>query len=556
MKPLVALLALSALAAAEPLFDHLDPAAYGSLLRIKPTGYFEVARRFVHPPRVEWRTLDTAVRYRLHLVQDGKIIGTTEAESSPCIADGGWKGAHVGKASIVIEGFDAAGKRIALSRLFPFVVAPDFDPLVAASPARPFRAAALAAFEALDQYPVPLDTALPSDGPQARIRPIILASSVRPDSMAELSYPALHDWLYIDMAAALLRLPDLDASLRQRVREFARSAGEHLLLCRLPAEENIYAGLVRGVADWHGGPAFAVNDQDDVTREKYSRLVEPAKCGYAAEALLKLYEMLGDRRYLDAATEMGEVFAHTQEADGSWPARVDGRTGEILAGYTTSVAAVISFLERLDRHRPEPRWTTLRDKALVWMETYPLRSFGWVLGFDDVASTADADHPYSALSNWDLFHYVRHLSGQPAQLANAPARLAEQMDWNDNHFVFYGPDPLLPIDPWYPTCAEQGTPSSFRDAGDCWIPMDFHTANWGLGLLAMHRLTGDPRWLEKARAAASALTRYQLPDGRTLTWMPDRHLGLSAQANGTATQDFWPAGWAAAATLWAELAVP
>ena len=44
-----------------------------------------------------------------------------------------------------------------------------------------------------------------------------------------------------------------------------------------------------------------------------------------------------------------------------------------------------------------------------------------------------------------------------------------------------------------------------------------------------------------------------LSDGRTITWMPDRTLGISAQANGTATQDFWPAGWAAAATFWAEL---
>ena len=84
--------------------------------------------------------------------------------------------------------------------------------------------------------------------------------------------------------------------------------------------------------------------------------------------------------------------------------------------------------------------------------------------------------------------------------------------------------------------------------------MDFHTANWGRALLAMHRLTGDHIWMEKAQAASATLTRYQLPDGRTLTWMPDQSLGLSSHVFGNATGNFWPSGWASAATFWAELA--
>src|SRR6185503_4610828 len=103
----------------------------------------------------------------------------------------------------------------------------------------------------------------------------------------------------------------------------------------------------------------------------------------------------------------------------------------------------------------------------------------------------------------------------PARMTNTAARIREQLDWNDNHFVFYGDDLLLPFKPFYPTCGEQGNPASFTSPGGCWVPMDFHTANWGRALLQTFELTGDRKYLRTARAAANAITQYQLDDGRT-----------------------------------------
>jgi hypothetical protein len=158
------------------------------------------------------------------------------------------------------------------------------------------------------------------------------------------------------------------------------------------------------------------------------------------------------------------------------------------------------------------------------------------------------------LSNWDLFAFVRYLCRTAPDHSALAETVTRQLDWNDNMFVFYGSDPLLPIEPYYPCCAEQGMPGSFQGYGGCWLPMDFHTANWGMTLLAAYQLTRDARWLDRARAAGNALTQYQLDDGRTMTWMCDRYSGVSAHLSGApAVHSFWPAAWAMSSAFWAEL---
>jgi hypothetical protein len=535
------------------LFDYRDLASFGTQPPIEPAGYFEIGRRYVHSPRVEWKPVPQADYYRLLLVQKDRVLGVTRATNSPAFLEAGWRQARLGNAAVVIEAYAKTGRRIALSRLFPFEIAPDFQPRQAPKPRCSFRDSALAAFAAIDGYQPPASVQLPTDGAPAGIKPAILAACNTPTSMARVAFPNLHDWLYMDLCEALMPLVD-DPALRQRIKTLARSVGSHLLMSRLPVEGNAYGGMVRGAVNWRGESALGLGGLDSGARAKYSRLVEPAKCGYSAEALLKLHEMLGDEAFLRAALQMADIFDKTQAPDGSWPARVDGQTGEVLAAYSTSVAAVVSFLDRLQRSHPDPRWAPMRDRALDWLQHFPIRTYGWVVNFDDNPASADKVNPYVGLSNWDLFCFTRYAAAEPRRLPDTVSVLREQLAWNDNHFVFYGADPLLPFEPWYPCCAEQGNPGSFSSPGGCWVPMDFHTANWGRALLAMYRLTGERVWLDKAKAAAAVLQQYQLGDGRTITWMQDRYLGLSAQINGAASQDFWPAGWAASGVFWAELA--
>jgi len=228
-------------------------------------------------------------------------------------------------------------------------------------------------------------------------------------------------------------------------------------------------------------------------------------------------------------------------------------TGEMLGDYSTSAISVASFLERLGRRRPDARWETARKKAVAWMMRYPMHTFAWVANYDDFDATATLNNPYTGLCNWDLFQFIRYLCAHPDEAPNVVEAIKKQFDWNDNQFCLYGSDPLFPYETYYPVCIEQGNPGSFCEATRPWLPMDCHTANWASTMLAYYRLTKNAQWLERARAAANAITQYQLDNGYTITWMGDKTFGLSALFAGQ-DQTFWPALWATCAALWAELA--
>jgi hypothetical protein len=317
-----------------------------------------------------------------------------------------------------------------------------------------------------------------------------------------------------------------------------------------------YRGLIRGCADYNGKAAIGIGaEARSGAREdsSASRLVEPSKNGYAGRGLVRLYELTEDPRYLEAAVALAEVLVRTQLPDGSWPARADAKTGEVITEYSSSVIAVATFLDELNRHQADPRYVKVRDRAVRWAVEDPAKTWAWVFNFDDGGAKTTKANPFgSHLSNFDLFEFVRYLASHPDAAKGSAATIREQLAWNDNHFTFYGDDPLLSFNPFYPSVGEQNNPQFSRRS--CWCPMDFHTGNWSLANLAAFQFTHDGTYLHKARAGGNTLTQYQMDNGATLTWMPDARLGISYRADvGMFRHAFWPAGWAMSAWTWAEL---
>ncbi len=536
-------------APASPLLvDFLSPATYDAPLPpVEPTGFFAIGRRYMHPPRVEWKPVAGAARYQILLLQGSRIVGTSEATAPPQVARQGWEQIQPGKGGIAIQAIDASGKRLALSSLVPFYRAGGFDAAVVSPRKEPYRDAAVRAFDALANFKLPGTTSVPTSGPSSSILPVLLTASSNGAGCAPYSLPVLHDWAHVDMLEGLLQ--SADEPLKARILAYARSVGDHLLLARVPAEGHLYGNMIRSCIDFHGNPALPHPVADEAIREKMLRLVEPAQCGRAGETLVKVFALTGDARYLDAAYAMAETHVKTQLPDGSWPGRVDGKTGEVFGGYSSATGTVASFLNHLATRRPDPRWGPAEQRAREWMLKHPMQTYGWVSSDEHGVRTATMENPLAGgLSNRDLFAFVRYLCRVHASVPKVVDLIAEQLAWNDSQFVFYGPDPELPFDPFYPTCAGRNTPAGAEDG---WAPTDFDTASWAKSLLDVHRLTKDPRWLAIARSAADALENYQLADGRTVTWLPDRTFGISPHAGPTA---FRPAGWAMSAALWAELA--
>ncbi len=539
-----------------PLLDFNDPQEFTRYQPIEDAGYFAVGRRYIHPPRVEWRNIQGVEWYELFLTQGNRILGITRAKKSPEIIQDGWDQIKVGKANILIAGYNTNGVRIALSRLFPIYVGPDYDQTQVPQPRRSYREAAWLSFQALRDFEWPSDHTSSKESSIANLHPVLRTAYIsldKPDNeVSRLCFPNLHDWCHVDMLENLVKIAD-DTS-REQIINYARSVGNHLLLCRIPLAGNVYGGLVYSVTDSNCNPSICWRDPNHPELdEKLLHLTEPGKSASSALALIKIFDLTKDHQFLLAAQEMADVLVRTQQEDGSWPARVDARTGEVLGEYTTNLTATLDLFERLNKHCPNPCWIKAHDRVFSWVMAHPMKTYGWVANFEDFGALATKENPYKGLSNWDLFPFLRYLCHYPDRVDNSKAVILEQLHWNDNHFVFYGSDPLFPYEPYYPCCAEQGDPASYNYVSRPWLPMDFHTANWGRTLLAYYRLTGDKQWLERARAAGNCLTQYQLNNGYTMTWMCDRTFGVSA-LYASRDQTFWPAAWALSSAFWAELA--
>jgi hypothetical protein len=108
--------------------------------------------------------------------------------------------------------------------------------------------------------------------------------------------------------------------------------------------------------------------------------IEPDKLGLLGLGYVLLYELTGERRYLEAGLRCGEALArHVRAGDAEhtpWPFRVHGRTGEALAGaeYGGMVVAPVRLLDELVRlgAGDTAAFWRARDRAWRWLLRHPL----------------------------------------------------------------------------------------------------------------------------------------------------------------------------------------
>lgn len=122
--------------------------------------------------------------------------------------------------------------------------------------------------------------------------------------------------------------------------------------------------------------------------------VEPHVVGEDGYGYLRLYEMSGNTRYLQAAIRCADALVKNYkpgDAEKSpWPYRAyarDGRAGEGDMGiYSANVVEPIMLFDELIRigQGDVPQYKTTREAAWTWLETYPLKNNVWSGYFEDV----------------------------------------------------------------------------------------------------------------------------------------------------------------------------
>jgi len=173
--------------------------------------------------------------------------------------------------------------------------------------------------------------------------------------------------------------------------------------------------------------------------------LQPDKAASFAAELIVLYEMTGDRKYLNTAVNIADTLAaKVKPGDGDnspWPFRVHAQTGEVhkvvrsgktsVASYTTNYTGALRLFDDLIALQlpNAAKYAQARGLVSAWLKNYPLKTNKWGPFFEDVPTEAWSDTEINADT---LATYIlEHPSWDPDWKKDAAAIL----DWSYKSFA-------------------------------------------------------------------------------------------------------------------------
>jgi hypothetical protein len=144
-----------------------------------------------------------------------------------------------------------------------------------------------------------------------------------------------------------------------------------------------YASADPGVRDYNGWSSHGTD------------YIEPHVVGEDGYAYLRLYEMTGNTKYLQAAIHCADALVKNykkgDEAHSPWPVRCYAKDGSArgekpMGPYSANVIEPIMLFDELMRlHQGDVgSYARVRQNAWLWFQTYPLTNNVWVGYFEDV----------------------------------------------------------------------------------------------------------------------------------------------------------------------------
>jgi len=162
---------------------------------------------------------------------------------------------------------------------------------------------------------------------------------------------------------------------------------ESIRVMREMLDYQLAHGTTPGDWEWAAVPfaTSCLNDKEygrclqDMPREFYGG-IETDKIGELGLGYVYLYEMTGERKYLEAGIKCaGQLAKHIRSGDAArtpWPFRVDARTGQVIAGeeYGGMIVGPVRLFDELLRvnEGDSSSYKKARDTAWKWLLDNPL----------------------------------------------------------------------------------------------------------------------------------------------------------------------------------------
>jgi hypothetical protein len=248
-----------------------------------------------------------------------------------------------------------------------------------------------------------------------------------------------------------------------------------------------------------------------ISRGKFSggaegESVNLMRASWMGLSMVDLYRVTQNAAYLEYAKHIAQVTARFQRPDGSFPYRVNPKTGVVTESYAPVAIEFAVLVEALEPFQVDEKLLMAAHRAVQWMNAYVAGTGHWQGAYEDVGEQP----PYANLSQmetqWLVAYLCRQKDRDPAYLP-----LARRLNrWIEDQFVIFGPESEAFKHPVKgPLVFEQFA---------CWAPMEGHTAFWIASLIELHKATWEQVYLDKAKGAGNAICSQPFSDGVFSTW--------------------------------------
>ena len=220
----------------------------------------------------------------------------------------------------------------------------------------------------------------------------------------------------------------------------------------------------------------------------------------AGQAFLDLYDVTGEKQWLDRAVAIGRTYIKLQHEDGSLPIKVDFVTGEPVNSVCAMLHPLLRYYKRLEGYG-FGEFLPYRIKGEEWMNSTAVKVFDMTSQFEDV--NVKGLEPYQNLTNCTAAPYASYLLTKAAPTKEDIRNSEDLIRLSEDQFTHWA----------YPERTADGfflryTPC-VHEQYHYEMPVDNSACNVANAWLDYYRVTGDLLALAKAKAMIDNITRMQ-----------------------------------------------
>lgn len=301
-------------------------------------------------------------------------------------------------------------------------------------------------------------------------------------------------------------------------------AVQALVASRRAADYLISLNFIKGdVWEFHPRTYHPYMYQNELAKHKMDPDNLMTNCGAeAGQYLIDVFKATNDKKYLNAAVNIGNTYVKNQLTNGSWYLLINGRSGVTVADNIIIPTSIIEFLRKLSSISGDKRFETSSLKALDWMYKNPVKTWDWQGQFEDVRPQPS----YQNLTKHEACDFAIYLLDYFPTDVEKVKLAVEIIRFTEDQFVIWSNPPIdspakqnqdgkgTRVKKWLTPCV--------LEQYKCYAPVSASSSKVIRTYLAAYRFSHDKLYLNKANALATTMINLQqtpMADGRYLTWV-------------------------------------